>query len=332
MPGIITCDCATPSERRELRKQHAQALARTAVRERNLALKAFDTLVNEVQDKLGNGSANRAVRRSLLDTAIAGLSELASEDDAFAPDLGRAVAYLKLGEVYRQVGRILEARKEFERSIELARKLNSATPHDVSVLECLCRGFGQVGYSILLEDRPFDALPLLKDAARSPKKSPPRNLLASTFAQLRIKSLRATRTRPPLGPPDQRVAGRLSPGPRAGKGLGRRRAPKADQANLQLASSYIKLGDVEDLAGEVAQSRSYFNEAIALCRAGLAADPDESTKIVLQTALNNLARLESAQHNNAAGTQSADGIKHDSLGNCRGRSRRYRQATQGDRR
>ena len=123
MPGTITCDCATPSKRPGQQSNTRRRLPKTAVRERNLALKAFDKLVNEVQDKLGKGGATRAVRQSLLDTAIAGLSELAKEDDSFAPDLGRAVAHLKLGEVYRQVGRIPEARKEFERSIELARKL-----------------------------------------------------------------------------------------------------------------------------------------------------------------------------------------------------------------
>ncbi len=55
------------------------------------------------------------MQQSLLDTAIAGLGELAREDDSTAPDLGRAIAYLKLGEIYRQVGRVPEARKQFER-------------------------------------------------------------------------------------------------------------------------------------------------------------------------------------------------------------------------
>jgi eukaryotic-like serine/threonine-protein kinase len=276
-------------------EQHAQALATTAVRERNLALKAFDALVNEVQDKLGKGGATRAIRQRLLDTAIAGLGELASDDDSFAPDLGRAVAHLKLGEIYRQVGRVPEARKEFERSIELARKLRVATPHDVAVLECLCRGFGQLGYSILLEDRPHDAQPLLKDAAQIADE-----IVATAPARVDIRELQI-KSYERLGHAhhwireidDSRAAYRraheLTKAWVAGE-------PQSRQANLQLATSFIKLGDVEDLAGQAAQSRSYFNEAISLCRTRLMADPDESNKLVLQTALNNLARLEVAQH------------------------------------
>ncbi len=276
-------------------EQRAQAHARTAVRERNLALKAFDTLVNEVQDQLGKGGATRAVRQRLLDTAIAGLGELASEDDAFAPDLGRAVAYLKLGEVYRQVGRTPEAREKFARSIELARKLHSAAPHDVSVLECLCRGLGQVGYSILLEDRPYDALPLLKEAVEISEEVAAAEPSRVDIRELRIKSYER------LGHAHHwvRQIGDSRAAYRRAHELARAWVadePRSHQANLQLASSYIKLGDVEDLAGEVTRSRGYFNEAITLCRARLAADPDESNKLALQTALNNLARLESAQH------------------------------------
>ena len=54
---------------------------------------------------------------------------------------------------------------------------------------------------------------------------------------------------------------------------------------------------MEDLAGEVAQSRSYFNEAIALVPGAAGGRSRRSNKLALQAALNNLARLESAQHN-----------------------------------
>ena len=273
-------------------EQHAQALAGTAVRERNLALKAFDKLVNEVQDKLGKGSATRAVRQSLLDTAISGLGELAKDDDSFAPNLGRAVAHLKLGEVYRQVGRIPEARKELERSIELARELKIATPHDVPVLECLCRGYGEFGYSILLEDRPHDALPWLKDAVEIAQEIAVAEPSRVDIRELRIRSYER------LGHAHHWI--REISESRAAYRRAHELAtawvadePRRHQANSHLISSFIKLGDVEDLAGEVAQSRSHFNEAIALCRVLLAADPDESYKMPLQAALNNLARLES---------------------------------------
>ena len=59
------------------RQGEADRNARVAVEQRNLALKAYDKLVFEVQESLGETPATRPIRRSLLDTAIAGLDELA---------------------------------------------------------------------------------------------------------------------------------------------------------------------------------------------------------------------------------------------------------------
>ena len=234
------------------------------------------------------------MRQSLLNTAIAGLAELASEDDSFAPDLGRAVAHLKLGEVYRQVGRVPEARKEFERSIELARKLRSATPHDPSVLECLSRGLGYYGYSVLLETA-LAMRSLARGCCEDRRRNRRRGTLSRRHSRAPHQFIPAAGTRSPLGATTSptraayRRAHELTSTWVADE-------PGSHLANLYLAHSYIKLGDVEDLAGQVAESRNYFNEAINLCRARLPADRDESNKFTLQSALNNLARLETAQH------------------------------------
>ncbi len=58
-----------------------------ALRQRNLALHAFKQLVFDVQEKLGQTPATRAVRQNLLDTAIAGLDEVVPTAAGAAPDL-----------------------------------------------------------------------------------------------------------------------------------------------------------------------------------------------------------------------------------------------------
>src|SRR4029077_3071631 len=103
-----------------LAKAGADRNARVALEQRNLTLKALDKLVFEVQERLGETPATRSLRRSLLDTAISRLDEIASSAEATRPDLSRAVAHQKLGEIYRQVGRSAEASRQLEQAVRLA--------------------------------------------------------------------------------------------------------------------------------------------------------------------------------------------------------------------
>ncbi len=63
----------------------SQTSARAALHQRNLALQAFKQLVYDVQEKLGQTPATRTLRQSLLDTAIAGLDEVAQGADGARP-------------------------------------------------------------------------------------------------------------------------------------------------------------------------------------------------------------------------------------------------------
>ena len=89
--------------------QAAEQASRTneqaAFDQRNLALQAFKELVYGVQEKLAQTPATRAVRRDLLDTAIAGLEQISRSTAGLPPDLSQAVAHQKLGDMYRIIGR-----------------------------------------------------------------------------------------------------------------------------------------------------------------------------------------------------------------------------------
>jgi hypothetical protein len=93
--------------------------------------------------------------------------------------------------------------------------------------------------------------------------------------------------------------------------------PQDHRANDALVQSYIKLGDVHMLAGDVVQSRHDYGEAIAICRGSAAAEPDdEENKSNLQAAFTNLASLEVEQHERARAkvlfnvTETARGCGH----------------------
>jgi eukaryotic-like serine/threonine-protein kinase len=115
----------------------ASASARAAIEQRNLTLNALNQLVFDVQEKLGNTPQTRSVRRSLLDTAIAGLDEIARSTEHAQPDLSRAVAHQKLGDIFRRIGRGTDARRQYELSLKLADELAAAKPRDIAIAECL---------------------------------------------------------------------------------------------------------------------------------------------------------------------------------------------------
>ena len=98
-----------------------------------------------MHDRLERTAATRSVRKGLLDTAIAGLDQVAANAEAAAPDLGRAVAHQKLGDIYRQVGRNEEALKQYTSRAELASQLAKASPQNPAITECLARSYSGLG-------------------------------------------------------------------------------------------------------------------------------------------------------------------------------------------
>ncbi len=121
--------------------------ARTALHQRNLALKAINELIFNVQEELDETPATGSLRRMLLDTAIAELDEIARGTESTKPDLSRAVAHQKLGAIFRQFGQMDEARKQFHQARDLAKTLRAEPPDRMAVWECLAGaylGLGQV--------------------------------------------------------------------------------------------------------------------------------------------------------------------------------------------
>ena len=170
----------------------AREAERAAVTQRNLALNAFDHLVFDVQERLGDTAATRTSRRSLLDTAIKGLDDIAQGTEGTAPDLSRAVAHQKLGEIYQQIGRTNEARRQLDQARGLAEKLAAATPNDLAVAECLRDALAGLGAVRIHDHQYAEARDLLhrvvtlseQIAQRGPRRAGARRGLIEAYLEL----------------------------------------------------------------------------------------------------------------------------------------------------
>ena len=105
----------------------AQAAERSAIEQRNLALNAFDHLVYDIQERLGGDATTRPARQALLKTAIEGLDQIARGTEGSTHNMSRAVAHLKLGETYAEIGLAEEARRQYTLAIRLAEQLGKGS-------------------------------------------------------------------------------------------------------------------------------------------------------------------------------------------------------------
>ncbi len=258
----------------ELARGQAQASARAAVSQRNLALKAFRGLIFGVQDKLKDAPATQALRKTLLNTAVDGLTELARNTEEAPPDLDRAVAHQRLAEVYSRVGQDAEGVRQLERSLELARGLAARSPEDPDVLECLAVDYHHLALLTLQKGDPGKAEEFCRSgvaACDSVAALDPARPLAREY---RIKNLfKLGHTFLWRGILPEALAG-------FGTALDLARRWKAEEpanatARKLIQDIEVKLGDGYWLIGhDWAESRVHYLEAIAIARGLIADAPD----------------------------------------------------------
>ncbi len=269
--------------------RQAKAAQQTAVDQRNVTLKTLNQLVFGVQEKLGKTPATRQVRRALLDTAIAGLDEIAQSTEAAAPDLGRAVAHQKLGDIFREIGHTGDALRQYEFSRQLAEVLATTSPRDLAILDCQLRTFAGLGELSLQASRNAEAVQHLQRvvdlAEQTAELNPDRGQVRSTLLEAYFRLGRAHSFNRDL---DQ------------GEIWFRKMHDLAEQwseeepGNIRtrdlLSTSYRKLADVRKLSGDNAAARTDYLKAIKLDRALVLADPlNPDIKLHLALALDDLA-------------------------------------------
>ena len=269
--------------------RQAQDAAQAARHQSNVTTKALNELVFGVQDQLGKTAATRALRKGLLDTALDGLDQVALSAEAAAPDLSRAVAHQKLGDIYRQVGHNDDALTQYEFSRDVAARLAVSWPDDRAIALCLARSHAGLAELCLNANRAKDAVEHCRQVV----------LLAENDA---LNS-------PELG---QARATRLEAYFRLGRAYSfdrdldqadawfRKMESLAEQwindepANVlardQLATSHRKIADVRKLAGDHVAARAEFLKAVELGQKLIAANPNNlDVKLHLALALDDQA-------------------------------------------
>ena len=178
----------------------------------------------------------------------------------------RATAQQKLGTIYQQIGRITDARRQFEQALLIAERLASEESGRLVVLECLCIALGQVDHLNLIEDRPRDATPMLKRSVEIAEQ-----IAAADPHRPEFRAIRCT-CHERLGHAYQWAKQADVASVEFQKMHDLAQAWVADEpqnprASIALVRSYVKLGDIWMELGDPAQSRHNHGEAIAVCRA-----------------------------------------------------------------
>lgn len=111
-----------------------------------LALESLNSLVLDVNQKLGNRPGTLQLKRDILETARTGLEKIAKTSEAEGTvDRGVVVAYDQLGDVLYGLGHTPEAFRAYERARDLAGVLAAAEPGSIRAQRDLARAHDKLG-------------------------------------------------------------------------------------------------------------------------------------------------------------------------------------------
>ncbi|MGO9466039.1 MAG: protein kinase domain-containing protein [Isosphaeraceae bacterium] len=267
----------------------ARAAQLEALKQRDRTFRNLNQLVFQVHDKLGKTPATRAARRQVLDTALAGLEEVAESARTAAPDIGRAVAHQKLGDIFREIGRMDDARRQYESARVLAEQLAAAAPRDLAISECQSGTFAGLGDLGLHADQLEQAVQYFRRvvdlAEMNMKINPDRAAARGALLDAYFRLGRAYGFNRELDSSAvwfakmQHLAERW-----------RQEEPENTLPRDLLSTSYRKLADVWKLSGDAASARGDYLKAVKLGKAVVLAEPANlDYKLHLALALDDLA-------------------------------------------
>jgi tetratricopeptide (TPR) repeat protein len=249
----------------------AKEAEKVALDQSKLTTKALNELVFGVQDQLGKTAATRALRKGLLDMALDGLDQVALSAESAAPDLSRAVAHQKLGDIYRQVGRNDDALRQYEFSREVADRLAVSAPDDRAIAVCLARSHAGLAELAINADRAREAVEHCTQVVRLAEKdgliNADRSQARSSLLEAYFRLGRAYGFDRDLEPAEAwfRKMERLAEQWIAEE-------PTSVLARDQLATSHRKIADVRKLGGDDVAARAEYLKAVELGKTLLAAE------------------------------------------------------------
>jgi serine/threonine protein kinase len=114
----------------KISEEHAKKNEEKAKEFGNSASQAYATLIGKVQDQLKDKPALQDLKEQILEPAIKGLQALIARMDDNIRNL--AEAHLKMGNLYRELGQIDQAYKQFQETHEIRENIALASPKDDS--------------------------------------------------------------------------------------------------------------------------------------------------------------------------------------------------------
>jgi tetratricopeptide (TPR) repeat protein len=108
----------------EINEKKAQENAETAVKQSKIALGALGTLIDKVQEQIGDKPGMQDLQAKLLETALEELDKVAkSDEDKRLHSQYIAGAYMKLGNLFRQLGQSEKAFTQYQKCHEIIKSM-----------------------------------------------------------------------------------------------------------------------------------------------------------------------------------------------------------------
>jgi tetratricopeptide (TPR) repeat protein len=251
-------------------KEEAQKNAGEAQKQGALALRSLGTLIDEVQAAIGDTPNLQPLKLKLLDTALKGLDKVAaSDEDSRLLGQSMAAAYMRMGQLFQQLGQSEKAFTQYEKCHAIIADLAARDPDGDVAQANLAATFTMLGEMSLELRRDIQAsLDFYQKALEIRKNLTQRQLsdkldatkvkwdLTESYTRVGVTFLR-------LGEPARARAffrEALTARQELAAAAGSEPSPRLD-----VARSHNALGEVEFRARRWPAARTHFQEALTLC-------------------------------------------------------------------
>ena len=262
----------------EAARLEAQRNAEEVLKQGKLALRSFGTLIDEVQNQIGDQPGSQALKLKLLETALEGLDKVAkSDEDSRLLGQSMAAAYMRIGQLFQQSGQSEKAFAQYEKCHAIVKALADRDPDGPVAQANLAATLTVLGEMSLelRRDVPASlayyqqALALRHAIVALPpdEKLDPARLrqnLAESHTRVGVTYLRLGEPVRAAGYFQDALAIREAEAARDGKNL---------PLQLDVARSHAALGEVRFRARDWAAAKVHFGQALAVCERVQAADP-----------------------------------------------------------
>ena len=281
----------------DTRRAEAEAAKEEVLKQSKLALDSFGTLIDEVQKQIGDRPNMQDLKLKLLETALAGLDQVANSDEhSRLQGQSVAAAYMQIGLLFKQAGQSEKAFAQFQKAHEIIQALADRDPDGPVAQANLAATLTMLGEMALELRRDIQAsLGYYKKALELRQKVadlPPdpkldavklRQDLAESHTRVGVTYLR-------LGEPGT-AAGYFRDALTI-----RQELADGDPANVSLqrdvARSHMALGEVTFGARDWPAARDHYGKALETYERVHAADPESPTgRLELANTLSNFGRF-----------------------------------------